>query len=114
MPFAINCTNKGCGMMQEPYIDPKTDKVYCSLCDKEITNLTHFAKMQMKSLKQFKPKNTISFSVKCLKCGKEDRPKIINNDIVCAFCGDPLKHLSVPFRNMLKEKLKTAGKDIVL
>ena len=54
--FFIYCTNKGCGVQMEPYIDPKTDKVYCSACDNEIANITHFTKVQMKSLKQYKQK----------------------------------------------------------
>ena len=112
MPFSTFCPNKSCHKQMEPYIDPKTDKVYCSICDQEIPNITHFTKSQMKATKQYRQKTTISFAVKCTKCGKEARPKIVNNDIACASCGDPLKHLSVPFRNMLKEKLKTAGQDI--
>src|SRR5713101_2892305 len=106
MPFLINCNNKGCNKTQEPYIDPKDDKVYCSLCDKEITNITYFTKVQMKSLKQFKPKTSTSFSVKCPKCNKEGRPKIINDDIVCSGCSKSLDHLSVAFKNMLKDQLK--------
>ena len=53
MAFSIQCTNKGCQKIQEPYIDTKDDKVYCSLCNKELLNITHFVKVQMKSLKQF-------------------------------------------------------------
>lgn len=112
MPFSLVCTNKGCGKQMEPYLDPKDDKVYCSLCDKEISNITHFAKIQMKSMKQFKQKNTTSFSIKCKKCNKEDRPKVVNDDIVCAHCKKPMDHLSAPFKIMLKEKLKTAGQDV--
>jgi uncharacterized Zn finger protein (UPF0148 family) len=96
----------------EPYIDPKDDKVYCSICDKEITNITHFAKMQMKTLKQYKPKTTTSFSIKCQSCNKEDRPKILNGEVVCSNCQKPLNHLSPMFKNMLKEKLKEVDKDV--
>lgn len=112
MAFTMPCTNKGCGKQMEPYIDPKEDKVYCSLCDKEIANVTYFAKMQMKSSKQFKPKNTTSFSCKCLKCGKEGRPKNVNNVIVCGSCNKPLDNLSEPFKIMLKERLKSVDKDV--
>ena len=110
--FSMPCSNKGCNKLQEPYLDPKTDKVFCSLCDREITNITHFAKIQMKTLKQYKPKNTVSFAVKCLKCGKEDRPKVVGDDIVCAFCKKSMDHLSEPFKIMLREKLKTVGQDV--
>jgi len=112
MPFSLICPNKGCGKTQEPYIDPKDDKVYCSLCDKEISNITNFTKIQMKSLKQFRPKNIMSFSVKCLKCQKEARPNIVNNDVICSGCLKPMDHLSVPFKNMLKDQLKKVGQDV--
>lgn len=112
MPFSMYCTTKGCSKQMDPYLDPKTDKVYCSLCDNEILNITHFAKIQMKALKQFKQKKVVSFAVKCLKCGKEERPQIVNDDIVCRACKKPMDHLSEPFKIMLKDKLKTAGKDV--
>jgi rRNA maturation endonuclease Nob1 len=110
--FSMPCTNKGCGKLQEPYLDPQTDKVYCSLCDLEISNITHFAKIQMKTLKQYKVKKTVSFAVKCPSCNKEDRPKVVGQDIVCAFCRKPMTHLSEPFKIMLREKLKTVGQDV--
>lgn len=105
------CTNKGCGQVQEPYIDPKDDKVYCSLCDREISNITYFAKVQMKSLKQFKTKTNSSYSVKCNKCNVSERPKLVNNELVCGRCSKILDNLSLAFKNMLKEKLKTLDKD---
>ena len=113
MPFSLSCTNKGCGKTQEPYLDPKDDKVYCSLCDREITNISYFAKVQMKSLKQFRQKKTVSFSIKCNNCGKEDRPKLLQDDVICSGCSKPLNNLSLPFKNMLKEKLKNVDKDIM-
>lgn len=112
MAFMMQCTNKGCGKTMEPYIEPKDDKVYCSNCDKEITTLSYFAKAQMKSTKQFKQKKTMSFGVKCQNCGKEERPKVVKNDIVCPGCQKPHTHLSEPFKIMLKEKLKTVNQDI--
>jgi|SRR5579885_1042993 len=112
MPFSMVCNNKGCGKQMEPYLDPKDDKVYCSECNKEMTNVTHFVKVQMKSLKQFRPKNQVSFGVKCQKCGKEARPKLVGEDIVCPACGKSHDHLSEPFKIMLREKLKTAGQDV--
>jgi Zn finger protein HypA/HybF involved in hydrogenase expression len=96
----------------EPYIDPKTDKVYCSTCDQELTNITHFAKVQMKTLKQYKAKIPTSFSVKCKHCNKEARPKLVGQDIVCPSCNKNHDHLSEPFKIMLREKLKTASQDI--
>ena len=89
-----------------PYIDPKTDKVYCSLCDQEI-NISPFIKTQLKSSKQFKPKSTIPFAVKCQNCSKEERPKIINDDLICPGCNKPHTHLTKPFKIALKEQLKS-------
>lgn len=112
MAFSMNCNTKGCGKLTEPYLDPKTDKVYCSACDSEIINITHFAKIQMKSMKQFKQKTSKPFAVKCNKCGKEERPKLVKDDVICGVCSKPLDNLSIPFKNMLKEKLKTVDKDV--
>jgi len=106
MAFSITCTNKGCCKIQEPYIDPLTNKIYCSLCDKEIENITIFVKNQMKLSKQFKQKVKVSFCIKCEKCKKESRPKIVNDDIVCPNCNNILDNLSLPFKNMLKDQLK--------
>ena len=66
----------------------------------------------MKSLKQYKEKKTVSFAVKCPSCSKEDRPKVVAQDIVCAHCRKPMTHLSEPFKIMLREKLKTVGQDV--
>lgn len=112
MPFMMSCTNKGCCKQMEPYIDPKDDKVYCSECDKELTNITYFAKVQLKSMKQFRQKKVISFAVKCRNCGQEERPKLVQQDIVCPGCNKAHTHLSEPFKIMLREKLKTAGQDL--
>jgi hypothetical protein len=112
MAFTMACSNKGCGKFQEPYYDPKTDKVYCSECDREIINVSSFTKNQMKSSKQYKKKSATSFAVKCTKCGKEDRPILINNNVLCSSCKKPLDNLSEPFKNMLKEKLKTVNNDV--
>lgn len=112
MPFMMNCTNKGCCKQMEPYIDPKDDKVYCAECNKELSNITYFAKVQLKSLKQFKQKKAVSFAVKCRNCGKEERPKVVKEDIVCPACNKAHTHLSEPFKIMLREKLKTAGQDL--
>jgi ribosomal protein L34E len=106
MPFSMVCPNKGCGKQMDPYIDKSTDKVHCSICDGEIQNVTHFAKVQMKSLKQFKnSKNTTSFSVKCSKCAKESRPVISNKQVICPFCKNQHSHLSETFKLMLIDTL---------
>lgn len=112
MPFSILCPHKGCRDQMEPYLDTDTNLVYCSSCDQEIPNITHFVKIQMKSFKQFRKKKTISFSVKCQKCSKEDRPKIVNDQIICSFCKAEHAHLSEPFKILLKDKLKSIEQDV--
>lgn len=112
MAFSTYCTVKGCGKIMEPYLDPQDNKVYCSLCDGEIVNLTQFAKSQMKSSKQYRQKKVKPFVFKCNKCGKEERPQQIDDEIVCGVCAKPLDNLSPIFKNMLKEKLKNADKDV--
>jgi hypothetical protein len=105
--FSMSCTNKGCYKQMEPFLDPATNKVHCSICDGELINVTNFTKNQMKANKQFRKKNSVAFGVKCNSCGKEDRPVIVNNDIVCSSCKKPLKQLSEPFKIMLRDKLKS-------
>jgi len=112
MGFSLPCNNKGCCKIQEPYLDVKEDKVYCSLCDKEMLGITPFVKNQMKMNKQFRQRQPKPFAVKCQRCGKEDRPKLVAQDIVCAGCSKPLDHLSEPFKIMLREKLRTTDKDV--
>ena len=109
MPVQLQCPHKGCMKVQEAWLDPKTDKVYCSKCEQEINNGNHFIKVQLKTLKQYRPKNTTAFSVKCGKCSKEAPPELENNDVVCSACHSPLNHLSPIFKTMLKEQLKKRG-----
>lgn len=113
MPFTMQCQNKGCCKMQEPYLDKDTDKVYCSACNNEIKEATHFAKMQMKALKQYRQKESKSFSVKCEHCKNDDRP-IPGKDKKSYFCSVCKKelNLSQAFKKMLDERLKSADKEI--
>lgn len=112
MPFQMPCTNPKCGKLQSPYIDPKTDEVFCELCNMKITNITHFAKIQMKTLKQYREKKKVSFAVKCPKCSAEERPVIVNDDIFCASCQSKMDHLSETFKRMLLMQLSKADKEI--
>lgn len=111
MPVQLQCPHKGCMKVQEAWLDPKTDKVYCALCEKEIPNVNHFMKVQLKTLRQFRPKNTAPFATKCGNCSKESTPVLDNNDVVCSSCLKPLNHLSPIFKNMLKDQL-TKKRDI--
>jgi len=111
MPFSMFCNNKGCGQTMEPYIDPTDDKVYCSSCDNEILNTTHFMKVQMKTLKQFKRKQKIGFSIKCQKCSRENIPKIDKDKFLCQHCNIELNNISEPFKLLLKEKIKNSREE---
>ena len=106
MAFMLDCTNKGCGETQAPYLDKDTNKVYCSACNREIMNITIFTKNQMKSLKQFKVREKKPFAVKCNSCNTEDKPFLIKDKIVCSFCSKELTHLTESFVRMLKIQLK--------
>jgi len=101
MPVISNCNS--CNKSQEPYLDPQSDKVFCSLCDKEIPS-NHFLKIQLKTLKQYKQKSS-KFLIKCLKCNKESTPIKENNDVICGVCAKPLDNLTSIFKKMLIEEL---------
>lgn len=109
--FNTYCTNKGCGQYQAPYLDPDNNTVYCSVCDKSISNLTSFAINQMKSNKQFKVKKSTPFAVKCQSCKKEDIPLLNNNKLLCSSCKKELTNLSEPFKILIKEKLKAPNNE---
>lgn len=112
MPFSIACTNKGCYKINQAYIDPKTDKVYCSECDKEIVNITYFTKAQLKSNKQFKKEEKESFTIKCNNCQVTKRPIIVKDKITCASCNKEITSITEQFKIMLKQFLNNASKDI--
>lgn len=106
MGFLIQCNNKGCGQMQNAYLDKETNEVFCSMCDKVINNVSDFTKRQMRSLNQYRVKEKETFAVKCPVCNKEGRPKIMNDEVVCGKCEAPLTNLTPFFLSMLKQKLK--------
>ena len=106
------CTNKGCGKTMSPILDVNSNEVICSDCQREITNVSSFAKAQMKSLGQVKKDSKKSFAVKCISCGKETRPIELNNDLVCGSCKKPLSNISEPFKQMLRANLKNADKEV--
>ena len=108
--MAVNVTCTSCGKFMEPYIDKK-DKTYCSICDCELTNISHFAKHQMKACGQIKKKEQKSFAFKCTSCGKTDRPLLNKADVVCSNCKKPM-NLPEAYKIMLREQLKLVDKDI--
>ncbi len=103
MSFSTVC-NK-CFQHQNPYLDPTTNKVYCSDCDEEITNLTSFTLNQLKANKQYKAKSSKPFATKCANCKEEDTPMLVKDDFVCSRCKKPL-NLTPIFKNMLKQTLR--------
>lgn len=102
--MAVQTLCPSCSKQQEPYMDPKSEKVYCGNCDQEMI-ANHFLTSQLKTLKQYKQKSTAPFSIKCLKCNKEGTP-IMLKDISCAFCKTPLSNLTPQFKLMLKQFIK--------
>lgn len=112
MKFTICCTNKGCYKLQEPYLDLSTNKVYCTLCEEEIANVSAIIKNQMKLNKQTqKPKTQSTFSVKCQHCSANDSPNLINNKLYCKSCNKELTNITEIFKNMLINKMKGAKKE---
>ena|ERR1700744_2778098 len=108
MAYSLTCTNKGCGQLMSPYLDPKTNKVFCSSCHKEIENVNVIIKNQMKMSKQFRKKEKKSFAIQCPLCSVEDRPKLINDKIICSACNKEMK-LPYQIATMLKMNLKNTG-----
>jgi hypothetical protein len=110
--FTTNCTNKGCRKFQEPYLDVKTNKVFCGICNQEIENISPFTKNTMKTLKQTRSaKSTKSFAVKCGNCQIHDRPILQKNLVCCSSCKKQIKNLPESFVIMLKEELKRVDMD---
>lgn len=107
----MQCTNKKCGKMNTAYLDDENDTVHCGACDEEINNVSVFLKRQMRFSKQFRPKKVKSFSIKCQKCGKNDRPVLSGDDILCGACKKPMDQLTEFYKKMLREQLKTLGDD---
>ena len=59
----------------------------------------------MKAAKQYREKSKTSFVVKCSFCNKEDRPQVLNDDVVCSKCLKPLSNITKIFKDMLKVQL---------
>lgn len=110
MPAQINCTT--CKRTQNAFINPKTEEVFCSVCDSLIPNVSHFTKVQLKTLKQYKEVKKSTFSVKCPKCNKEETPLLLSDEPVCGSCKAPLSNLTPQFKLMLKDKLKRVNQDL--
>jgi len=109
MGFLICCDNKGCFETTEALLDPESNKVYCAACGEEIKSVTHFAKVQMKSLGQTmkNQKKSRAFEVNCPFCRKVAQP-IVGRDgsISCTGCGSELSgSLSAPMAQAIRVAL---------
>lgn len=112
MPVKAICTNKSSGKQNEPFMDQKKNKVYCSICYSEMV-VNHFIKSQLQALKQYGEKKVESFSVKCTNCSQEGRPILNKNkQVFCQFCKKELENLSEAFKLMLQNYLEKADKEL--
>lgn len=110
--FATNCTTKGCGKWNEPYLNPQTMEVHCAECDQPIKNIPIFTKNLMRSQGQVKRSAKVAFSVRCNKCKIEALPKIDNtNVLVCMSCGNTL-NVSKIYEIQVREAIKKGKQDI--
>lgn len=112
MGFLITCDNKGCFETMEPLLDKNTDRVFCTVCGKEITSVTYFAKVQMKSMGQTmnNQKTSQAFSVRCNFCGAAGQPTIgADGKIHCSTCKSHMDHLSPPFAHVIRQMIGKGG-----
>lgn len=112
MAFMTHCTTKGCFKQMEPVIDPKDKKVYCSLCDGEVANISPFTKTQMIAMKQIKRAAKSAFGIRCNACKTEALPKLnATGKLVCASCASAL-NVSAAFEILVKNEIKKGRQDI--
>jgi hypothetical protein len=110
MAITLNCTNPKCGKWQDPILDVKSNKVYCSVCDCE-QNVSHFTKINLKSVGQVKKATKSAYSVRCSACKWEALPKIVGAALCCPQCSAQHKGVSVPFQMLIKQEIKKASSD---
>ena len=103
MPYKTFCPK--CKAESQPYLEKETAKVFCSKCEEEFKNATHFIKIQLKTFNQYKPKNTKSFSVKCASCNAKDRPILISGNLFCPKCKKEHQNISPQYKYMLLQFL---------
>lgn len=111
MAFLMSCTNKGCGKSSEVAYDSSDDQVYCTECDRPITNITSFVKTQLKSLKQIKKPKKDAFSVACLSCKTVMLPVVIDKQLACPKCKKAHTTIPKPFERLLRQKIQDVIKE---
>jgi len=106
--FIINCDNKGCMKPQAAQLNVLSDEVICIECGKSITNISSFAKRQLKSMGQTtkNKKSTETYSVKCQACEAIGMPVFKNNQFICKSCQKEITNLSDPFKILLMKVIR--------
>lgn len=112
MSFLINCDNRGCMKTQSPLLDLTTNTVVCAECHLVITNVTQFAKSQLKAMGQTTKRHKAqrSYAIKCSHCNVEELPTLVGEQFVCASCKQELTNISAPFKLILKDHIKNGHK----
>src|SRR5258708_23473920 len=111
MSISLNCNNKNCGKYQEPLLNIKSNEVYCSICDQIIQGVSHFTKIQLKTLGQLRRPEKTAFSIRCNKCKTEALPKLENNKLLCSGCVISA-NISKPFEILIRKAIKEGKQDI--
>lgn len=105
MGILITCDNKGCYDSMEPMLNVATNEVICTSCGKPIRSVTHFMKIQLKSLGQTmkQQKSNQAYAVKCSGCGLLDQPVVTPQGVItCSRCGAKIENLPPPVAQMLR------------
>jgi hypothetical protein len=114
MGVLITCDNKGCFQSVEPLLNVSTNEVICTNCGKPINSVTHFMKIQLKTLGQTmkKQETNKAYSVFCSKCGNNSQPFVARDGTICCSnrnCGAPITNLSAPMAHMIRTMLGSGG-----
>lgn len=104
MAFQIQCDNKKCFKLQAAKLDITTNAVICDECGGNITNVTEFAKRQLKALgqttKHIQQKD--SYSIKCASCEISGMPLLEKDKFICKGCKNELTNISDTFKVLLR------------
>jgi hypothetical protein len=102
----ISCDNKGCFESTEALLNKDTDEVICMNCGKNISSVTSFMKVTLKTLGQVTKtsKQGASFAIECKDCGKKHTPQIKGGKVYCSYdkCGKEMTYLPPATVHMLK------------
>lgn len=110
MAYQTPCMS--CKKLQSPTLDISTNQVYCSECNAEIPNVSHFFKVQMKTLGQTRKAKKSAYAIRCVSCKNEALPKLDKNRLVCQTCNRPYDNISRPFEIIIRDKIAKGNDDI--